>query len=80
MQTVERRCCMKFDKEKLKILAALPDGELWNTLTAIGREKGLNIKASQPPADEMAKIRRALCGELGFREALMLINKYKRGE
>ncbi len=70
---------MRFDKNKLESLAALPDDELWQRLCDIGRGHGLKMNEKRPAPEEMSKIRRALNGELGFAEALALVNKYRRG-
>ena len=68
---------MKFDKAALASIAALPDDELWATLSGIGKEKGLKISSARPAHEELEKIRRALTGELSFLEAMRLINNYK---
>jgi hypothetical protein len=70
---------MKLDKAALASIAALPDDELWATISGIGREKGLKITATKPGHEELEKIRRALTGELSFLEAMRLVNKYKQG-
>jgi hypothetical protein len=71
---------MKFTKEEIDRLAALPDDELWCQVQNIARGYGLNLPNTQPSHAELEKLRGiATGGKISMSEAMMLINKYKRG-
>ena len=71
---------MRFDKDKLNEMVALPDDELWCQVQNIARGYGLNLPSTQPSHAELEKLRGiATGGKISMSEAMMLINKYKRG-
>ena len=72
---------MKIDKEKLSALAALPDEELWATLTAIAKKNGINMPTRSPSHEELEKLRKAIENpdKLNALNALRIIGKYKKG-
>ena len=49
---------MRFDKEKLEALIALPDDELWRTVVTIGKTHGFTLPEKAPPHDEIEKLRK----------------------
>lgn len=49
---------MRFDKEKLEAMLALPDEELWKTVVAIGKAHGFTLPEKSPPHDELDKLRK----------------------
>ena len=71
---------MRFDKEKLEALAAMPDDKLWAEVTRIASEFGYNLPKDTPPHKDLEKMREAVRGEkINLTDALRLVNKYKRG-
>lgn len=71
---------MKFTKEEIEKLAALPDDELWCQVQTIAKGYGLNLPNTQPSHTELEKLRSiATGGKISMPEAMMLINKYKKG-
>jgi hypothetical protein len=71
---------MRFDKSRLEALAALPDDELWCQVQNIAKGYGLNLPSTQPSHAELERLRGiATGGKISMSEAMMLINKYKRG-
>ena len=71
---------MKFTKEEIDRLAALPDDELWCQVQAIAKGYGLKLPQTPPSHAELEKLRSiATGGKISMPEAMMLINKYKKG-
>ena len=48
---------MKFDKDKLNELVALPDDELWKKVVEIGKSHGFILPAKTPEHSELEKLR-----------------------
>lgn len=72
---------MKIDSDKLNALAALPDKELWATVTAIAKSHGFTLPEKVPPHESLEKMRAAVTtGKPNLREAIKIINEYRKGE
>ena len=71
---------MKFTREELSALAALPDERLWGEIQKIASGYGINIPQKTPSHEELEKLRQiATAGKISMPEAMRLINKYKKG-
>ena len=71
---------MKFNREELEALSALPDDKLWAEVRKIGVGYGLKLPDRQPSHEELEKLRQiATAGKISMPEAMRLINKYKKG-
>lgn len=71
---------MKFSKEELEALARLPDDKLWEEVKRIAAGYGINLPQKVPSHEELEKLRSiATANKIPMGEAMMLINKYKRG-
>ncbi len=70
---------MRVNKEELKRLAEKSDAELWQSISEIAREHGINLPNKSPDKAELEKIRRAMLGieKISFTEAMKIVNKYK---
>ena len=71
---------MKFNKEKMEALAALPDREMWEEIRKIASERGFKLPDSAPPRKTMEKIRRAMMGaeKISLAEAAKIMQNFKR--
>ena len=70
---------MRFDREKLEALAALPDDRLWAEVVKIAEGFGYSLPKSTPPHSELEKLRSAARSErINVSEALRAINQYKK--
>ena len=71
---------MKFNKEKMEALAALPDKEMWEEIRKIAGERGLKLPDSAPPRETMEKIRGAMKGaeKISLAEAARIMQNLKR--
>ncbi len=71
---------MKFTREELSALAALPDDKLWAEVEKIATGYGINLPNRTPSHEELEKLRQiANGGKISMPEAMRLINKYKKG-
>ena len=72
---------MKFDKERLQALLALPDEELWREVKEIGRKFGVKLPDEAPSPDDMAKIRGIVSdnGKINIQQAISIMKKLKGG-
>ena len=70
---------MKFDKDKLNELVALPDDELWKLIVEIGRGHGLTLPAKAPEHAELEKLRSIARdgSKINVGLAMKMLNKYK---
>ncbi len=69
---------MRFDKEKLEALAALPDDRLWAEVVRIAESFGYALPKNTPPHGELEKMRDAVRSDkLNVTDAMRLVNKYK---
>lgn len=70
---------MRFDKEKLEALAALPDDQLWAEILHIADSFGYSIPRDMPPHKELQKMRDAVSGgSINTIEAMRIVNRLKR--
>ena len=70
---------MRFDKEKLEALAAMPDDQLWREVVGIAGKFGYSLPETTPPHTELEKMRNAVRAEkINVSEALRLVNQYKK--
>lgn len=70
---------MRFDREKLEALAALPDDKLWAEVVRIAGSFGYSLPRETPPHAELEKMRNAARSEkINVSEAMRLVNQYKR--
>lgn len=70
---------MRFDKEKLEALAALPDDKLWAEVVRIADSFGYSLPKETPPHSDLEKMRNAVKSEkINVTDAIRLVNKYKR--
>ncbi len=71
---------MKFSREELEALAALPDDKLWAEIQKIAKSYGFALPEKTPTHEELEKLRKiALGSKISTPEAMMLINKYRKG-
>ena len=67
---------MRFDKEKLEALAAMPDDKLWREVLRIASGFGYTLPEKTPPHEELEKMREAVRGDkINVTEALRMVNK-----
>lgn len=71
---------MKFNKEQLRALAALPDNELWVQVRKIAGQYGFKLPEPTPSPAELQKLRAVLANpeQIKMSEAIRLVNEYRR--
>lgn len=70
---------MRFDREKLEALAALPDEKLWAEVVRIADMYGYSLPKETPSHTDLEKMRGAVRSDkINVSEALKLINQYKK--
>lgn len=71
---------MRFNKEKLEALAALPDNKMWEEIKKMADGRGFSLPKDAPPRETMEKIRRAMTGaeRISLAEAARIMQKYKK--
>ena len=71
---------MKIDKEKLREISGKPDAELWCTISEIAGKHGYVLPKNTPDKAQMDKIRAIMgnCDKINMREAMRLLQEYKR--
>jgi hypothetical protein len=70
---------MRFDKEKLEALAALPDDKLWAEVVRIADGFGYSLPKETPPHAELEKMRDAVRqNKINVAEAMRVVNRFKR--
>ncbi len=70
---------IKFTKEELEALAALPDDKLWCEIQKIAKNYGLTLPQNQPPHNDLEKLRGFARGEkISTPEMMRLVNKYRK--
>lgn len=72
---------MRIDKAKLEALAALPDDRLWAAVRQLAASHGLSLPEGTPPHEELERLRTMAkeADRLSLRDAMRLINAYRRG-
>lgn len=72
---------MKLDKSITERLCGLSDEALWCEIRKIALSYGLCLPEGMPSAENLEKVRCALgAGEISTREAMRIVNEYKRGK
>ena len=70
---------MKFDKNQLQALAALPDDELWMEVVKIASSFGYSLPEKTPSHNDIQKIRDAINGQkISITDAAKILNQYKK--
>lgn len=71
---------MKIDKERIKAMCALPDGELWAQIVSMGAEHGFSLPSTTPSHADMQKLREAVNGgsKMNLGAALKIIDSYRK--
>lgn len=70
---------MRFDREKLEALAALPDEKLWAEIVRIADMYGYSLPKETPSHTDLEKMRGAVRSDkINVSEALKLVNQYKK--
>ena len=70
---------MRFDKEKLEALAAMPDDKLWAEVVKIAAGFGYTLPKDTPPHSELEKMRSAVrADKINVADAMRLVNQYKK--
>ncbi len=70
---------MKVDPELVKVVANLPDAELWITIRSLAKMKRITLSEKTPPHETLELIRRALsdADKVDLTGALKIIQNYK---
>ena len=70
---------MKFDKDKLNELVALPDDELWKTVVEIGKSHGFTMPTKTPEHSELEKLRSIARdgSKMNVGLAMKILSKYR---
>ncbi len=70
---------MRFDKEKLELLASMPDDKLWAEVVRIAEGFGYSLPKETPSHTELEKLRCAVRSEkINLTEAMRLAKQYKK--
>ena len=70
---------MRFDKNQLQALAALPDDELWREVVKIASSFGYSLPEQTPSHNDLQKMRDAISGQkISITDAAKLLNQYKK--
>ena len=71
---------MKFDKEKLNELIALPDDKLWKTVVSMGKMHGFTLPEKTPAHDDLEKLRRIAKdgSRMNVGAAIKILSKYAK--
>jgi len=74
---------VKVDPELIKVVAGLPDKELWITVRSLAGMKKIKLAEATPSPEKMAALRAALAGadKMDLASAMRVLNEYreKRG-
>lgn len=70
---------MRFDRDKLNEMVALPDDELWKKVVEIGRSHGFVLPSKTPEHAELEKLRSIARdgSRINVGLAMKMLNKYK---
>ena len=70
---------MRFDREKLETLAALPDDKLWAEVVRIADKYGYALPKETPKHSDLEKMREAVRTErINISEAMRFAQQYKK--
>ena len=70
---------MRFDKDKLNEMVALPDDELWKKVVEIGRSHGFVLPSKTPEHAELEKLRSIARdgAKMNVASALKILSRYR---
>ena len=71
---------MNINRDEMRAIAELPDGELWAFIGRIAKEHGYTLGELTPSPKDLERIRGALRGSetISLRDAARLLNTYKK--
>ena len=70
---------MKFNKEQLDALIALPDDALWAEIVRMAKSYGFSMPERVPDHGELEKLRDTVRGsKINTTEALRILNNYRK--
>jgi hypothetical protein len=77
--TLERMMMMKFNKEQLDALVALPDDALWERIVGMAKGYGFNLPKETPPHSDLEKLRGAVNGsKINVTDAIKVLKNYQK--
>lgn len=69
---------MKFNKEQLDALIALPDDKLWAEIVSKAKGYGFALPEKTPPHSELEKLRKTVNGSnIKVTDAIRLLKEYR---
>lgn len=72
---------MKLNKSITDKLCCLSDEEMWGEIRKMALAYGLRLPEGMPCAEDLKKVRCALdSGQISTRDAMRIVNEYKRGK
>ena len=72
---------MKFNKEQLDALVALPDDALWKEIVNMAKKFGYTLPEATPSHSELEKLRSAVNGsKINVAEALKVLKSCQSGK
>lgn len=70
---------MKFNKEQLDALIAMPDDKLWSEIVRMAEGYGFSMPKETPPHAELERLRDTVRGsKINAGEAMRLLNNYRK--
>lgn len=70
---------MKFNKEQLDALIALPDDVLWSEIVKMAKGYGFSLPEKTPEHSELEKLRDTVRGKkINVSDALRMLNEYRK--
>lgn len=70
---------MKVDPQLVKVVASLPDEELWITIRSLAKMKKINLREQTPSHETLEALRRALqdADKIDLSGAIKILQSYK---
>lgn len=69
---------MRFNKEQLDALVALPDDALWAQIVSMAKGYGFNLPTETPPHADLEKLRGAVNGsKINVTDAIKILKNYQ---
>lgn len=70
---------MKVDPQLVKVVASLPDEELWITIRSLAKMKKITLSEKTPPHETLETLRRALADadKIDLASALRILQNFK---
>jgi hypothetical protein len=70
---------MKVDPQLVKVVASLPDEELWITIRSLAKMKKITLSEKTPPQETLETLRRALADadKIDLGSALRILQHFK---